>query len=296
MRVVNVRAVFPSKAISAASILSTVFFWHAVMTCAVMTCVPLALGQTPPAQSGQVILGGTGWTANGKLLARGTAVRGEVSGTPEAGDLVISCGDAWLLYRCANGACKATACSRNVTGNARVKDLGVLDKMAEFLLTREPKEPQTLGVRGGGNPNDAVLLTDAKGVHWGPALNRVLEGKYCFLLAPLPAGPGGAFTLDWDRAIDAEGTGASLKGASLKGVAPGVYRLQKGSGTAASCKPDAEGSVAWVAIADAARYPKLNTAWKQQVAKFAELEDAGVSVAVVTTLRHAALAQLADAK
>jgi hypothetical protein len=38
------------------------------------------------------------------------------------------------------------------------------------FLRLEPREVAALGVRGGGNSVDALLLMDARGVHWGPAL------------------------------------------------------------------------------------------------------------------------------
>jgi hypothetical protein len=158
-------------------------------------------------------------------------------------------------------------------------------------MTREPKQLVMAAARSGGNPNDAVVALDERGVHWGPALMRVLEGRYCLQLSQLPAGTSGGDAtalLDWDRAVDAEGV------ASTPGVSPGLHALQKGSpGSNGSCEFDADGTTAWVLVVPAPEFQRLDAAWKQQAVSIADLERGGISLATATTVRHAVLADLA---
>lgn len=156
-------------------------------------------------------------------------------------------------------------------------------------MTREPREITTLGVRGGGNPADALLLMDAKGVHWGPALARVLEGHYCLRLTPLPTGTARVLTIDWDRATDAEGI------VRAPGVVAGIYSLDKGTpGGAGACAVESDAKAAWVVIAGEAQFNRENPGWKQRSAEIAQLERSDAGPDAAATLRHALLASLAD--
>jgi hypothetical protein len=165
-------------------------------------------------------------------------------------------------------------------------------KYAAAFLGREPKEGVTLGVRAGGNPADAVLLKNAQGVRWGPALNRVIEGRYCLRLNPLPAPARAApqvFPLEWDRDTDPEGVGQA------SALVPGLYTLDKGKpGAGGACSVDPDETAAWVLIAIEPQFAKLNVQWKEKATDLAQLERAGTPPPVMASLRHAILAALAD--
>jgi hypothetical protein len=122
-------------------------------------------------------------------------------------------------------------------------------------------------------------------------LTRVLEGRSCFRLNSLPAGPSSQplnFALEWDRTVDQQGL------AQIPNVAPGLYSLKKGDPTAdGSCQVDPDNATAWVLVAPSADFARLDTEWKQQVASINELERSGASLSALTTIRHAALAHLA---
>jgi len=176
--------------------------------------------------------------------------------------------------------------------NTRAATSGVAESrgLLDTLFRRQPKDPVTLGVRSGGNPSDAVVLQDSRGVHWGPALNRVLEGSYCFRLSNLPAsGTARVFTLMWDRSIEPEGL------AAISGITPGLYAIDKGvPGSNTACAADPDGSTAWVLIAGAADFPRVSAAWKGNANWFSHLEQSGTGPSIVATVRHAVLASLAD--
>jgi hypothetical protein len=126
----------------------------------------------------------------------------------------------------------------------------------------------------------------------GPALNRVLEGKYCFHFTPLPPGDPKASKqalLDWDRSTDTSGI------VQLPGVQPGLYTVEKSASEAAgNCQFEPESTPAWVLVANTSDFPGLTTQWKSLLGKLRDLEDEGASPTVLLTLRHAALAHLAD--
>jgi hypothetical protein len=145
--------------------------------------------------------------------------------------------------------------------------------------------------RAGGSPSDAVLLQDAKGVHWGPALIRVLEGRYCFRVTSLPAGNSAptvrTFTIEWDRDVDAEGA------VTVVGLTPGSYWLEKGKPSSTSCIVDQDATPAWVLITAATNFARANTDWKQGQSFLNSLEgDLGLSAS--TTLRRALLSSIED--
>ena len=149
--------------------------------------------------------------------------------------------------------------------------------------------------RSAGGPADAVLLQTAQGIHFGPSLARVVEGQYCLRLSRLPLNasqPARAFTLDWDRASDAEGI---AHGSALPA---GTYLLEKGAPAGSSknsaCVTDSEAQPSWVVIAPESRFARANQDWNSKQKAFDELERSGASAALLETLRHALLASISD--
>ena len=235
-----------------------------------------------------------GWSTNGRDLHRG--YQGLKPGDPltarNAGDLMLECpGKIVLTYTCRAETCRVNACSEIAAPGITIhSSKSLLGGWLAALLTREPKEAVVAAARVGGNPSDGVVLQREGAVHLSPALTRVLEGHYCFLLAPLPltASQPAHVTLDWDRAVDAEGV------ARAPSLQPGLYALRKGSPRAGDeCQLDTDAPPAWVLVAPTSDFPRLNAEWKQQAGAIASLEQSGASLAAVTTFRHAVLAQLA---
>jgi hypothetical protein len=258
----------------------------------------LLLAGAIQAQQAQVVWAGRGWyqVSNGKslLLARnGTLNDGDtLNGGKESGDLILKCPrDVVLVYSCTSEKCNAQACKPEKFSGLRVTQISFLLKLPS-LLEREPEATAAvLAVRGTNGPGDAVVLQTPQGVHWGPALTRVLEGRYCFRLAHLPNGSGGPreFTLDWDRSVEKEGI------AAVPNLAPGLYRFEKGAPAAnGACGVDAGSAPAWVLVTPQARFAAIDKQWEEDSAKIDDLEQDGVSTAALTALRHAALATLAD--
>ena len=244
----------------------------------------------------RVVSADSGWHVSGKRLLRGMPIsQKDQLSADTAGDLILECGPQNQLrhYSCARGGCKpVTPCSQGSPEDPAVvvKSVGGLLWNLSNLLTREPRQPVLAAARAGGDPNDAVVRLDSPRVHLGPALTRVLEGRYCFLLDDLPASTTTPtmMTLDWDRAIDSQGI------TTAPGVAPGLYRLQKGTATDGACRADPDGAAAWVLIASAESFARLDSLWKEQAAVAADLERSGASRSTVTTVRHGALAALAE--
>jgi hypothetical protein len=255
----------------------------------------------------QVISAGRGWFLKGRppsqpsttkttppsLLARGTRFNqgDHVTGNPAAGELIVDCPkQGWKFYFC-NDQCDRLVCDA-AEPEGPLQKLKYALNYTEAFLRREPKEGVTLGVRSGGNPADAVLLQNAQGVHWGPALNRVIEGSYCLRLNPLPAPARPApqvFPLAWDRDTDPEGVGQP------RSLLPGLYTLDKGApGAGGACNVDPDETAAWVLIAVETQFAQLNAQWKERATDLAQLERAGVPPSVMANLRHAILAALAD--
>jgi hypothetical protein len=240
-----------------------------------------------------VILGGRGWSCmrNGKrhLVVRGDRLRAneELQGGNETGDLLLDCGTkGWFTQSCASESCAKHACNEDES----VQVSKLLHLASAFFLRSEPEEPATLGVRGGGNPSDAVVLQDSMGMHWGPALTRVLEGRYCFRLIPLPvktSGPPHQFTLDWNRSIDGEGL------APVPNLPPGLYSLEKGTpGASGACAVDSDGAASWIVVAAEPAFEKLNRQWEAEQAELDRMHRSGASLPVIAAVRHAALAAL----
>jgi hypothetical protein len=246
-----------------------------------------------------VISAGGGWLWQGHLLARGTPLdqKATVTGNAAAGELIVECPNlGWISYSCKrkDGSCDVSMCAVNVpdVNSQRMGEWYNPRRLTTALFQREPKEGVTLGVRSGGNPADAVLLQNAQGVHWGPALNRVIEGRYCLRLNPLPAPARPAsqvFPLEWDRDTDPEGFGQASS------LAPGLYTLNKGKpGAGGGCNVDPDETAAWVLIAVEPQFAQLNAQWKEKATDLAQLERAGTPPSVMANLRHAVLAALAD--
>jgi hypothetical protein len=225
-----------------------------------------------------------------------------LSGTA-GGELTLDCeSQGWVSYTCDRDGCNVVVCETRGT-NVTVRRLNPetgpktearsqLGRILTALYRREPIASVVLAARTGGNASDAVLLQSARGVHLGPALNRVLEGRYCFRARHLPVVSSAApqtFTLDWDRALEPEGI------AKVSNFAPGAYTLEKGTpGAGDTCNVDRDGAVAWVLVVSEGDFGRVNAQWKENAPWFADLENAGASLSVVATVRHAVLAFLAE--
>ena len=256
-----------------------------------------AAQQTP----GAVVLSAAprGWTINGKPIGA-TINPGDEVVARGAGELELSClkpDRLLLVYSCRSQTCRVRACELAGEGIEVRKPIRLagslpwLPDSLERLFFRRPNPPPVIAAaRAGGNPSDAVLLQDARGVHWGAALTRILEGRVCFRLMPLPESSNRAltFAFDWDRAVDAEGI------SSVPAVAPGLYTLEKGvAGAGGACQRDPEAVPAWVLVVQGADFARLNPEWQQRLTSIDDLERAGATLAAVTTIRQAALADLA---
>jgi hypothetical protein len=259
----------------------------------------------PEADRPVLVMAAKGWFLGAREIAQGdhlSAIAELTSNSPN--DLILACGPAgWLSYTCEEHACRVPVCATKVEGIAiRRVDPGATSGaprapsapgMLQSFLRHQPKPPETLGVRAGGNPNDAVVLQTADTVHWAPALVRVLEGSYCFRLSPLPANSPTApkiFNLNWDRSVESEGI------APVPNLRPGVYLLVKGvPGPGPSCLfDDPDAASVWVVAAPDPAFTRLNTEWKAYGPWLRQLEQSGASPAVVSTVRRAILSSLAD--
>ena len=231
-------------------------------------------------------------------LSAGQKLRaGETLSSKEANqDAIVDCKSAgWFAYTCLTPACSVKVCSKAIQGgeSRRVDPSGQTParSLSDALFARSQTLFVNAAVRGGREPNDAVLFEDAQGVHWGPALKRVLEGEYCFRLTRLP--PAGArpqvFSLKWDRRKDPEGVMA------VPGATPGTYTLEKGAPDGSGCRVDADAAPAWILIARAPDFSRIEAQWKQDSAWTDRLDESGASQLVVVTVRRALLASLADA-
>ncbi|MCU1339242.1 MAG: hypothetical protein JWO19_4823 [Bryobacterales bacterium] len=277
----------------------------------------LLLAQTPKAKTeaaAHVVLAEKDWSVSGRAIARGTSLSAQdvLSGTANATALILECGQAgWLVYECGAQPCRIPVCATKVDGvrvqrsdpggasnNRAESGRGVLTSrvapesrtLFDTLFRRQPKDPVTLGVRSGGNASDALVLQNAQGIHWGPALNRILEGRHCFRLSSIPAaGPVLTFSVDWDRSLDPEGV------ARVPMASAGLYEIVKGvPGSGGNCPADPDAAAAWVLVAPEPDFPRISADWKNDAAWFSQLEQSGSDPSVVATVRHAVLAYLAD--
>lgn len=249
-----------------------------------------------------VMEAGNGWQCAGRAIQRGASVppgAALTGASAESGSVLLDCGSGgWLSYTCkGSGGCRVAACSTQAEGaNVLRVDLAnqVASKVASSnsLFKYEPKETAVTGVRAPGNPNEAVLVQTATGVHFGPALSRVLEGQYCLRLTRLPAQSGNApqiVTIAWDRSVDPEGI------ASTPGFLPGLYSLEKGApGEGGRCEVAPDAVAAWVLIAPESQFSSLSADWKKVTAQARDLSSSGASREVLVAARHAILASMAD--
>lgn len=232
----------------------------------------------------------------------GVPAGAKLTGTP-GGELTLDCeSQGWVAYTCEESGCNALACAMqgsgvkvrrmNQEGGSKTEARSKLGLILTALYKREPVASMVLAARAGGNPSDAVVLQNSQGVHWGPALSRVLEGRYCFRLRHLPvesSGPVRSFALDWDRALDPEGI------SKVPNLTAGVYQVEKGTpGSAESCNIDPDAAAAWVLVVPEADFVRINSQWKDNSPWFADLDNAGASLSVMATVRHAVLAWLAE--
>jgi hypothetical protein len=270
------------------------------MTIPMFILLFLAQGASAPIR---VDLATKGWYLGTRPIARGDALSAIAELTAkEPGDLMLECGSAGVvLYTCAHASCTVPACSTHVEGVAvRRLDTGgsprdvtsfpMLSGMFASLHRRQPKAPDTLGVRGGGGVNDAVVFESAGTLHLGPALRRVLEGRHCFRLMRLPAaGPAQTFTLDWDRAVESEGL------AQIPNLVPGAYSLEMSRANALCEFGDPDSPPAWLVVTSHADFARIGGQWQSYAAWLRELEQSGASPAVVIAMRRAILSSLGDA-
>ena len=262
--------------------------------------IALLLGILVPALSAQqdevrVASATSGWLRGGKTaVSRGDALPfGEQLTRKGAGDIFLHCpnGPAFV-YSCRQKGqeeCQINACQPHATFG-RAVNLPSRFSIDQFFR-RQPREPVTAAARAGGNPSDAVLAQDGRGIRFGGALRRVLEGRYCLTLDPLPLMPGAERTvfLDWDRAVDPEGV------APAANLPPGLYELEKGTPSAGNaCMADPDGTAAWVLVTASTDFTQLNTDWERQSSSIEELERAGVANQTLVAVRRAVLAALAS--
>ncbi len=266
----------------------------------------LGFAQDTTSSAVVVVTAGSSWSAGGKTLSRAQqlALGRQLTKTGNAEpDLILDCGKAgWLSYRCGPAPCSVSACQTKIADititrvdllpNNGAESRSSGDSWFASLFKREPATLAVLGVREGGHLTDSVIDADASDLRLGPALNRVLEGKYCLRFSPLPGGEPGASKqapLAWDRDTDPAGT------VHLTGIRPGLYEVQKsGSEAAGACDFEADAIPAWILVAKPSDFPALKEQWTTVVTRLHDLEEGGASPTVLLTVRHAALAHLAD--
>ena len=271
-----------------------------------------------------VVSSGNGWTMAGRALQRGSALRAGATLTAGGMDeILLECGAAgFVAYACDRPPCRIAACAtsgndvtvrrlalvpltepvtRGPAGHAPASahpstHPSLLDLARSFalaLFSREPTEVVFPAARTSGHPSDAVLRLDARGLHVGPALTRVLAGRVCVQLRRLPAtssDAGRTLTFDWDRNVDPEGPAAAHN------LTPGLYAMRTGTpGAAGACEFDADTRTAWALVASDAAFDRASAEWTRHAASFRAFEEAGASLRVAAAAKHAVLASLADA-
>jgi hypothetical protein len=266
-----------------------------------LLCPKIVLSGAAQENGGKVqVLVANGWkSSGGSALKVGDWVSkdSDISAGDNAGVLVLDCGsEGWLSYEC-HEACRIAPCSAPKDHLPRRIDLASQTVAAEgrsrSLFRYQPKEAAIAGVRAPGNPNDAVLLRDSAGVHFGPALKRVLEGEYCLRLTRL--GPTSqtqpqAVKINWDRSVDPDGL------VSGGDIGPGLYSLAKGTRNGSGgCDVPADAIAAWVLIVPERKYATFAADWKNVDAQSRDLASSGTSREAIVTAEHAVLASMADA-
>jgi hypothetical protein len=265
----------------------------------------VAAQEVPP--SALVVTAGKSWSAEGKPLARGRTLSPDAQ-VNQAGSertaLVLDCGKSgWLSYTCDKLPCTVQACRPTPDGVKAIRvDFATGAEAAHeapashgwfaSLFTREPTALAVLGVRGETHVTESVLELNGSQVYLGPALNRVLEGTYCFRFTPLPSPNTSAArqaALNWDRSVDNKGA------VNVAGIQPGLYATEKSDNDAAgACQFASEAVPTWVLLANSSDFPNLAAQWKTVRTQLSAMENEGVSPTVLLTVRHAALAHLAD--
>lgn len=275
---------------------------HRLLMLVILLC---AIAANSVGQSGGsevlVLVAGQGWRIAGKDIERDRKVPAGAAVTfagPESGTLLLDCGaGGWLSYTCPSSSCRVAACSTQAE-SVTIRRVDLASQVAspssrsQSLLKYEPKEAAVTGVRAPGNPNEAVLLLTTAGVHFGPALTRVLEGGYCLRLTQLPAQPGNSpqtVRINWDRSVDPEGVVAAPN------LSSGLYSLEKGAPTdAGGCEIPSDAVASWVLIAPEAQFPSYSADWKNVTSQAHDLSNSGLSREVLLAARHAVLASMAD--
>jgi hypothetical protein len=269
---------------------------------ALLLLAPAGAAQAVPSRV-RVVNAEKGWVMEGSPVERGDRLSSDkLLSTQDSGDLTLDCGTpGWLSYSCRTGHCSVRPCDKGAGLEVRRVDLGaagfllVAGDHISALFEREPKTPVMAVTRSTGSPSDALLLQNSQGLHLGGTLARVLEGQYCVRLARLPtktAAMPRVISLNWDRAVDAEGI------ARTASLTPGTYLLQLGTpgGVAktSACMPEPEAVPAWVVIAPESRFARANADWNDKQARLDTLERSGASAALVATLRHAVLSSISE--
>ncbi len=244
----------------------------------------------------KVISADDGWTADSKKLIRGRELPASAIVTfkkptnGKASALVLDCpGEGIHFYSCPTGSCKPSICGDKADGVLKLSEEsahGPMKRISALFEEREPKNYVTAAARAGGSPTDALLLSDSRGIHWGPALRRILEGHYCLIVQHLGKQQAAkTFLINWDSAVDPQGiTPAS-------GLAPGGYRLEKGA--VENCRADPESVPAWVVIAPEGEFKKLNGDWSRTVTSLDKLSEVS-TLSTVAAARHAFMASMAE--
>ena len=256
-----------------------------------------------------VVLPGESWSIDDKPITGSTRipVNGPIIGSVEgSSDLLLECQNKeWIAYTCKKLPCRVYACGQVISTDhvAATKVSPIIRNegaptagsggLFASLFKRQPAALAVLGVRDGGRPNDAAVRKRGNELHLGPALNRVLEGRYCFRFTPLSPEMTSPQTaaLDWDRSNDKEGI---LQAPNLK---TGLYTLEMSPPEAmGACTFQEEKTPAWLLISSDADFARIEPAWKDYSSQIREYESSGVSPTVLVTVRHAVLARLAESE
>jgi hypothetical protein len=97
------------------------------------------------------------------------------------------------------------------------------------------------------------------------------------------------FTLNWNSDRDPEGV------AQVANLAPGSYTLEKGIPAAGgNCTADPDATGAWIVIVPESQYSRANALWTKADSEITDLEQSGLSLSTINTIRHALVAGLAD--
>ena len=269
-------------------------------TTALYLAVALAQGGSAQETQGgnRRVIDADGFLIDGQPITRNSPIAGGGKLTGKRGDeILLACDNGPVLYVCTGDDCEVSVCAiegksirrREWSFKPRSGDPnGSIVRWLSSLAKRDPKPAAIAAARAMGEPVDAVVLLDEKGVHFAPALAGVLEGSYCLTLGTLPtSGKTWTTTLQWDRRREPEGI------ATVSGLPPGLYSLRKSPAGAADCQPDAN-DAGWVLVATSAQFPQLVAEWDVYAASIEELEQSGVSPTLIATLRRAALSGLSE--